>query len=197
MGNAEFQYDFGPLNFTLEQVEAVNQQAADDVQAFLQTPEYKQEIIEKPPTYNDPITVIDPNWNPDVLREVVADLGQAYDPNHEIPTYADVNTVLKGTVYYQDTARDKLQGKYWPIQSLDEETAQSPNNYFIFNYYGQIFWAWNSEAWIFTGLGYSMQKAKNGQWYMIDPNQEAQNIFPGIVFGDFNTLPIYSPPDFL
>lgn len=183
------------FNFTPEQVDAINQQAQQQIQGFFAAPENQPPVPPAPAPPVDSTNVIDPNWDPAVLNQVMTDLGKVY--NGTTPTFADINQSLASTVYYKDTAFDFLDGKYTHISHLSPDT--DPNSILIFNYHGQIYYTSISNKYIFTQLNYTFQKSHDGYLYAIDPNKQPYEIFPTVDFsapsGSVNTQPIFVPPE--
>lgn len=185
------------FNFTPEQVDAINQQAQQQVQDFIANPPPVPEPpAPSPPIYSstDPSNVIDPSWDPALLNKVLTDLDRVY--NGTTPSFADINQSLAGTGYYRETAFDFLDGKYTHISHLSPDT--DPNSILIFNYHGQVYYTSISNKYIFSQLNYSFPKSRDGYLYAVDPNKQPYEIFPTVDFsapsGSVNTQPIFVPP---
>ncbi len=193
-GNYNFMNGIENVIFTPEQVDAINQQAQQQVQDFIAAEANQPTVQPAPAPPVDSSNVIDPNWDPAVLNQVMTSLGEAY--NGTTPTFADINQSLASTPYYKETAFDFLDGKYTHISHLSPDI--DPNSILVFNYHGQIYYVSISNKYIFTQLNYSFQKSRDGYLYAVDPNKQPYEIFPTVDFsapsGSVNTQPIFVPP---
>lgn len=188
MGQANFTAGIENVTFTPDQIYAINQQAANDLQQF-QPPEILQ------PEPGPVISGVDPNWDPDFLRQITTELGTAY--NGYVPTTADVNNSLRGTVYYQETIIELLAGKYWPL--VDLEWNRADNSYFVFSYNGYPYYTLTENRSLFLRAGYTFMVANDYKTYAIEPGQQPYETWPLVNFAApdntdiVNTQPIYMP----
>lgn len=179
-------FDFSGLDnlqFTPEQVDQINQQATDDVQNFLESDNYKEQVdfqqSQPPPEPVTPENVIDPNIDPDLMLQISAELGKAYGGSGYDPSFADVNAGFLGTQYHQTTAFDLLNGKYYHISSVGNRKLRT---FFVFDYHGIIYFTLKENKYIFDQTGYTFLKATDGMTYAIEPCKQPSDLFPGVRF---------------
>jgi hypothetical protein len=199
MGNTNSSFNIAPfdwsglesINFTPDQVAAINNQAQQDMQNYLQSPEYKQDTAPTPaPPPVDPSNVIDPSWDPALLKQVIGDLGKVY--NGIDPSYADINQTLKGTQYYEQTALDALDGKYFYLSALPDRLAD--NMFFIFKHQGLTYYTMIENKYIFEQLGYEFIVGSTYFTYAIPKGKLATEEFPDVGFPGYTPPPTYVPP---
>lgn len=178
--------DYVPLDPNVD----LGVKAAEDVQKYLQSPEYIQDST---PVYVPPVdsgNVIDPGWNQDLLKEVIGDLGRAY--NGVDPSFADVNQTLKGTQYYEPTALDALDGKYFYLSTLPDRLAD--NRFFIFKHQGLTYYTMIENRYVFEQLDYSFKVGSTYFTYAIPRGKLPTEEFPDVGFAGYAPPPSYVPP---